>query len=270
VRQGPLFATALVGAAVLVVVLTTARRSKEELRAIFAVLRSQAGLRRTRWRHASLVRRAERALHRSEREHSAAVATLDRRIAELEDPRGRRLDALGPVRLHELRLITPAGEVPLDGVEATLDMVGNLSERKRTTLTRLALGGLVLGPLGAILALGFPKRRTVDDRELYLMIEAGTASCVVSVRPDDGARVRAFATRINGAAAVVGERRFAVAAELADARKRLSEVREDHRAMDAARARLDSARNDRRALAAIAEAETALAGARSTLARIRG
>jgi hypothetical protein len=200
-----------------------------------------------------------------EREHSSTVASLDRRIVMLEDPRGAQRDRLGPVTLYELRIVTPAGEVPLDDVQATVDTAGNLTEKKRTTLTRLAVGGAVLGPLGAILALGFPKRTKVDDRELYLLIEAGPASCVLQVRPDDGARVRAFAVQVNASATAVAARRSVIAAELAVTRRRLAEVREDHTALDAARARLGEARSDDAALAAIVRAESDLARARTRL-----
>jgi len=271
--QGASVATVVVGLLALGMLLLAAvavrRMPAAERRAWLGVLRARWTLGRARRNHAALIRRAERALRRVEREHSTAVATLDRRIVELEDPRGRRVDAFGPVTLHELRIVTPAGEVGLDGVEATVDTAGNLSETKRTTFTRLAVGGLVLGPLGAILALGFPKRRTVDNRELYLLLEAGTASCVLQVRPDDGGRVRAFAVQVNAAASAVGSRRRAIASELEDARRRLAAVREDHTALDAARERLGAARADRRALAAIAAAEVASAAARDALADLR-
>jgi hypothetical protein len=264
---------AVVAVAVVVIlgVVTVAVRSllripAEVRRAHLDVARATSGLRRARAGHARTVRAEQSALRRAERAHSAAVAALDRRVAALEDPRGRRIASIGPVTLHELRILTPAGEVDLDGVEATVDTAGGLSESKRTTLTRLAVGGLVLGPLGAILALGFPKRRTVDTRELFLLVEAGPASCVVQVRPDDGATVRAFAVQVNAAAAAVAARRIAIADELAGARKALGETREDLSTLDAARSRLAAARTDATALAAVAAAEVTLAAARERLA----
>jgi hypothetical protein len=255
--------TALVVGGLLVAVV---RQPKAERQARSGILRASVALRRARARHASLIRRAERRVARVEREHSSTLAALDRRIVALEDPRGRQRDSLGPVTLYELRIVTPAGEVALDGVEATFDTVGGLSEKKRTTLTRLAVGGVFLGPLGAILALGFPKRTKVDTRELYLLIEAGPASCVVKVKPDDGARVRAFAVQINASAAAVAARRSAIAADLAETRRLLANVREDHGKLDAARAELGEARTDGDALAAIGRAEAELAAARDRLA----
>ena len=266
VDAGTVVAIALGVLAVLVPVALVARMPAGERKARVGVIRAGIALRRARAAHAALIRTAERGVRSVERTHSSRLAELDQRIVALEDPRGVRLDAYGPVTLHALRIVTPAGEAPLDGAEASVETAGALSERKRTTLTRLAVGGALLGPLGAVLALGFPKRKKVDDRELYLLIEAGAASCVLQVQPDDGARVRAFATQVNAAAMLVAQRRARTAAELAAARVELAEVREDHSALDAARDRLAAARTDTAALVGIGRAEQALALAHERLA----
>jgi len=260
----------LVALLVLVPVVLVARMPASERQARIGLVRAGLALRRARAAHAGLIRSAERSVRSVERKHSSRLAELDQRIVALEDPRGVRLDAFGPVTLHALRIVTPAGEAPLDGAEASVDTAGALSERKRTTLTRLAVGGALLGPLGAVLALGFPKRKKVDDRELYLLIEAGSASCVLQVQPDDGARVRAFATQVNAAATLVAQRRAQTAAELATTRAELDAVREDHSALDAARDRLADARTDADALAVIGRAEQALALANDRLADVLG
>jgi len=249
-----------------IVVVRLVRMPAEARSAAWAVAAARLRLSRARAGYASAVRRAEFGIGRAERRHGSAIAALDRRIVELENPRGRRVDAFGPVTLHELRIVTPAGEVPLDGVEATVDSAGNMSITKRATLTRLAVGGLVLGPLGAVLALGFQKKRTHDDRELYLLIEAGPASCVLQVKPDAGTNVRAFAVQVNARARGIGQIRAQVAAELADARARLAATREDVSGLDAARERLADAHQDVRLLGAISDAQAALAGARQRLA----
>ncbi len=241
----------------------------EEREVRWGVIRAGLALRRARAAHEGLVRSAERAVRRTERQHSANLADLDQRILRLEDPRGVRLDALGPVTLHALRIITPAGEAPLDGAQATVDRAGALTERKRTTFTRLAVGAATFGAVGAIVALGFPKRKQVDNRELYLLIEAGAASCVLQIDPNDGARVRAFATQINAAAGLVAERRAATARELAAARAELEAVREDHSAMDAARERVLEAREDPSALRRTHAAERALAEMQRRLRDLR-
>jgi len=259
------WAFVLVAIVMLVPVVLLVRMPAAERQARVGVIRADLALRRARIAHAGLVRAAERGVRSVERTHSSRLAALDQRIIALEDPRGARLDTFGPLTLHALRIVTPAGEAPLDGAEATVDSAGALSERKRTTLTRLAVGGALLGPLGAVLALGFPKRTKVDGRELYLLIEAGAASCVVQVRPDDGARVRAFATQVNAAASLVDQRRARTAAELAATRAELAAVREDHAALDVARERLAAARTDPDALAAIGRAQARRAAASERL-----
>lgn len=266
--RGVLIGVGVLVALLVVAVVIVARMPAEERRARIAVLRADRGLRRARAAHERLIRTAEREVARVEQRYSTQLAELDRRIVALEDPRGPWLDAFGPVTLYALRLVTPAGDVPIDGVEADVDAEGTLSVHKRTTLTRLAVGGALLGPLGAVLALGFPKRRTVDGRELYLLIEAGPASCALQVDPDAGPEVRAFALRIDAAAADAGRRRGAIAAELAAARAELDATREDTSALDTARAALAGARSDATALAAIADAERALAAARAGLATV--
>ena len=268
--RGTVVSLGVAAALLLVATALLVRMPAEERRARIALLRAERALRRARAAHERLVRTAEREIARVERRHSAQLAALDRRIVALEDPRGPRIATLGPIALHALRIITPAGEVPVDGVAADVDAEGTLDVRKRTTLTRLAVGGALLGPLGAVLALGFPKRRTVDQRELYLLIEAGPASCVLQVHPDKGAEVRGFAVQVNAAAADAARRRGAIAAELAAARAELAAMREDTSALDVARDALAAARADAAALAAVADAERAAAAARDALAALDG
>jgi len=255
----------IVALVVVVVAVVIARMPRSERRARIEVVRAEYGLRRARRAHERLVDAAQREVRRVERQHSTQVAELDRSIVALEDPRGPRIDTLGPVTLFALRIVTPAGEVPVDGVRADVDTEGSVRVRRRTTLTRLAVGGAVLGPLGAVLALGFPKRRTVDGRELYLLLEAGPASCVLQLDPDIGPQVRAFATQVNAAASGAPRRREQIAAELAASRARLAAMREDHSALDAARDALVAAREDPVMAATTAAAERRLASARDAL-----
>jgi hypothetical protein len=225
-------------------------------------LRAQRALLRARRRSAAAVGSAQLRVWWAERRRTSAIAAMDRRIVELEDPRGRRIDGFESVLLHEFRIITPAGEVGLEEVRATVDTAGALSETKRATLTRLALGGLVLGPLGAVLALGFQKRRTIDHRELYLLIEAGAASCVLQIGPDAGPRVRAFAMQINAAATSVSEVRERRTAELTAARASRTATHGDLTDLERARTRLAAARSDPRLQAAVMSARGAVAEAR--------
>lgn len=140
-----------------VATIVVVRMPRDERRAHVTVIRAEHGLRRARRAHERSVDAAQREVGRVERRHSTQLAELDRAIVALEDPRGPRLDAIGPITLFALRLVTPAGEVPIDGVEADVDTEGSVRVHRRTTLTRLAVGGAVLGPIGAVLALGFPR-----------------------------------------------------------------------------------------------------------------
>ncbi len=72
----------------------------------------------------------------------------------------------------------------------------------------MAAGGIVAGPVGAIMSLGFEKRKVIDAREVYLLVDAGAASSVVSCPPEDGERARRFAMTVNTSAeAYAGFRR---------------------------------------------------------------
>jgi hypothetical protein len=57
--------------------------------------------------------------------------------------------------------------------------------------TRVGVGALIAGPVGALLG-GMAKKK-VDQRELYLVIEASTWADLVEVDPDRGRHAREFA-----------------------------------------------------------------------------
>jgi len=64
----------------------------------------------------------------------------------------------------------------------------------------MAAGGLLLGPLGALVAgAGFKKDRQYDMRELYLLVEAPAFASIGQFNPDTAAQVREFAFDVNNA-----------------------------------------------------------------------
>ncbi|MGH9298702.1 MAG: hypothetical protein ACRDZT_02160 [Acidimicrobiales bacterium] len=151
--------------------------------------------------HRRAIREAEAELSRCQSAYDREVVAATQHLDALRDVNGKRLGKLHGVTLFERMIATPQGTVSLIGARAGVDTAGNLAVTKRATLTRTVAGGLVAGPVGAVLGgAGFKKTKKIDARELYLHIDAPTLSCVVQCPPDAGARVRSFAAAINTAA----------------------------------------------------------------------
>lgn len=79
---------------------------------------------------------------------------------------------------------------------AEVDTAGQV--RDRATLTRIAGGALVAGPVGAVV--GGLLRKRVDERETWLLITGSKADWVVPVRGPQTGAARQFATALNNAA----------------------------------------------------------------------
>jgi hypothetical protein len=154
-------------------------------------------------------------------------------------------------------------------VNAVVDTAGNLATSSRSTFTRVAAGGLLFGPVGAIVGGVAKKGKIHDTRELYLMVEGPDFAGVVTCNPDDGAKVRQFAVAVKQAALnagnIAGQREHAIAQTFAalDAEKNnLGALTQAAAALEAARnntGRIDSANRaleaERVALSAPAEGE---------------
>ena len=84
-------------------------------------------------------------------------------------------------------------------MDAAVDAAGNLAVTKRSTLTRMAAGGVLLGPVGLLGGGMMKKTQKHDTRELYLLIETPTFVAALACKPDDGAKVRAFAAKVKTA-----------------------------------------------------------------------
>lgn len=69
---------------------------------------------------------------------------------------------------------------------------------RRSTLTRVGVGTLVAGPVGAIVGGMFRKR--LDHRELHLLIDGDRMSWLVPVHPSCGPQARRFANVLNNQA----------------------------------------------------------------------
>lgn len=137
-------------------------------------------------------------------------------------------------------------------VKTQVDSAGNIYSTERTTLTRMAAGGAILGKAGVVAGAAARKTNTHDSRELYLLVEGSEFSVVVSCAPDDGSKVRQLASQIvnaeHQAAALQAQRPLAVAeaeAALAAAKADVEAVNAAHAAVEAAKAangRVEAAR----------------------------
>ena len=85
---------------------------------------------------------------------------------------------------------------PIAGASAVVDSAGALS--RRPTLTRVALGGILAGPLGAIGG-GLLQKKN-DDRQVFILIDGSKAAWAVPVKPDQLGDATRFAALFNTAA----------------------------------------------------------------------
>lgn len=136
---------------------------------------------------------------------------LRRERQRLQDTRGRYLGSLAGIDLFELWIVTPNGSGPVASARAWVESAGSVTSRQRATLTRIGTGALLLGPLGAVLALGFPKKKQIDNRELYIQVWTPYLSSVVRCPPSRNFEARRFAAKITTA----GSQAYAVAAQRA-------------------------------------------------------
>ncbi|MHA6668547.1 hypothetical protein ACX3O0_06710 [Homoserinimonas sp. A447] len=84
----------------------------------------------------------------------------------------------------------------VSSTRATVETAGQI--RERTSLTQTVAGGLLFGPVGAII--GALVKGSIDERELYLIVEGSEYAWAVDVNPKKGAEARKFAARVNTAA----------------------------------------------------------------------
>lgn len=110
----------------------------------------------------------------------------------------------GNVALFEHQIVVNGSPFPLDdSVSAVVDSSGNLARTKRSTLTRMTAGGVLLGPVGILAGGMLQKKKVHDDRELYLMVEGQDFTALITCHPGHGAAVRQFAAKISQASKTV-------------------------------------------------------------------
>jgi hypothetical protein len=151
------------------------------------------------------LKEAQKSLRDHQKVYDAGVAGATRAVKEAEGIGNRTIASYrgrdGNVAATELAVTFNNQSFYIDGsFRAAADTAGNLATSSRTTLTRVAAGGLIFGPAGAIVGAVAKKNKVVDTRELYLLVESSAFSGVITCNPDDGPRVRQVAAAINNAA----------------------------------------------------------------------
>lgn len=228
--------TVLLLAAIVIVLM---RRRRKAAR-IAAMSPAERELHDAEQDHARAVQTAERDLKNATKAYQKQIKTAERELAQAQRTGQKRLGRYGTVTAWQHQIQTDRGTFPMNGlVRATVDTAGNLAIDRRSTLTRMAAGGLVAGRVGLLGGGMLGKKKIHDTRELYLMVEGEEFATVVDCKPDDAARVRQLAASINNAArtasATAAERESAVTS----ARARLAAARGNTDSVDAAQRTLD-------------------------------
>jgi hypothetical protein len=183
-------------------------------------------------------RAADNAVRAAEKQHAKAVAAKQKELAAALKPQIKH--RVGPLLLTDTSVVINGREYPITpSTKARVDTAGNLAaySKSRSTVTRMAAGGMLLGPAGLVAgaAARKSKDRVKDVRELYVLIESESWAETVSLNPDQGEAARRLVQQLNLAAPNVEQvlRGREVTAERL--RGELDAVQRDIAAIEAAR-----------------------------------
>lgn len=120
----------------------------------------------------------------------------------------RAIASLCGLALYENILMTPSGGIDLESepVELVVDAAGTLYTAQQGGLGRAAVGGILFGPAGAVVGAATRKSKTVDSRELYIIVTSPRVSSTVRCDPDKGMQARQFAAQVHMTAAGAADR----------------------------------------------------------------
>jgi hypothetical protein len=199
--------------------------------------------------HQRAITEADKAVRTAKKEYDKSVKGTRKELERARTPQklgrfktehvGGWQDAFKGERefvLHDDRIKTPSGEHRLtSNVSAVVDTAGNLAHKSRSTVTRMGAGAVIAGPLGLLVGAAVKKGKTVDSRELFLMVEgedwADTTNCDPA---KEGEKVRKFAQAVNLAARNVDRVKAEREQRVRDLTKRLAAVESDRSGIEAA------------------------------------
>lgn len=193
----------------------------------------------------------EKSIDSAIRERDKACKAARKRLAVLEDPKGKRLQSYRGVSLYELWITTPHGEGSVVGVNASVDS----QPSSRITATRL----LTIG----IFAFAAKKKTGA----VYLSIDGPTFSSVVECPQDDNTSARQFAVKIANAARAAEGLQEQRPQLIASARQQL-EAANDSSEVNAHRAKLLEVETDEQLKQPIGEARASLDAAEARLVQL--
>lgn len=223
--------------------------------------------------HGSELLSCKRALMRAERAHTRAIKSArahlraeqnayegriqaaSRELDYLRNPDGKKLARYRGVTLFERAIISSEGRSGIVGASAFVQASGGVAVYKRGTVTRVATGGLLLGPVGALAGgVLFKKKKNVDTREVYLTIGTRDRTQVIACPGSGQAGAQAFAAKVSTAAKQAAVLEGGRPAKIEQVSANLARLKSDSRALDAARADVARCESDPAHLESIARA----------------
>ncbi|GAB3141683.1 hypothetical protein GCM10027057_25660 [Marisediminicola antarctica] len=116
--------------------------------------------------------------------------------AEKAARRGKLINSFKSYTLYEKRIISSAKSWPTLGAQASVDVGASTS---RISLTRVAVGGVVAGGLGAVVG-GSSRRNTT---KCFLTLSTSVGTVVIPYNPASETKARKFAAQVNAAGRVL-------------------------------------------------------------------
>jgi hypothetical protein len=248
----------IVGGGVVAFVLRSARQAKERAR-IAAMTPAEREHHDATVEYKAGVTSAEKAHSVEENARDIRLNVAGKALAVAEHMGNRKLGSYtgknGRVSLTETRITTPQGTFLLDAtVNAIVDTAGSLATSSRSTLTRIATGGLLFGPVGATIGGVAKKNKKHDTRELYLLVEGTGFATLITCKPDDGPKVRQLAIAIRQAGMYSANLRAQRTQAMAIARVAVEAEQANIHALDSAATVLEAAKGSTARIEAAAEA----------------